>query len=206
MKISTNLLAASIIAFSPQLLHSAELGRVNLNGRQIIINDDNSWAYVTENSTASTAKAPEGCTEIPSKILPMKFCLDADKWALAEINDVAELQFKVKDQEIYAMIITETSLMPEKQLKEAILANGQNAAGLNKIEIIKDVKKSEVREDFPNFAYNANIDGALITYDNYYKTIPHKGIVQIIMFSGQSDYQNALPYMNEFIAGVTVTN
>lgn len=196
------LVASLCAALSFSNVFAAELGRVELNGRQIIINDDNSWAYA-DNAT-QPMPANTNCQAIDSKVLPLSFCLNPNKWSYAEINDVAELQFKVKDKEIYAMVITETDVIPEARLKNAILTNGQNAAGLNKIKVTKEADSSEIGPNFPNFIYEANIDGSLITYNNYYKTFPFKGIVQIIMFSTTNEFEASLPYMDEFISNVTV--
>lgn len=196
----------SFLAFLtlPNMATADELGRVDLNGREIIINDDNSWSYASKGEQNAVTTAPDGCTVIKSKKFPISVCLDPGKWSLTNVNDIAELQYKVIDKEIYAMILTEKALMPDEQLKKAILINGQEAAGLNKIEILKDIKESKIGPKFGNVVYNAIVDGLDITYDSYYRSFPHTGLAQVIMFSSQKEYQASLPYMNEFIAGVSV--
>ncbi len=197
------LLAAATIAFSIAVqampAWSAELGRATVGGKEVIINDDNTWSYAEAATTA-----PANCTAIKSEVLPVALCLDPAGWALANLEGAAEQSFKRKDTEFYLMLITEKEFFDQPTLKKAVLTNAQNAAGLEKVKTLEDGSATVAGKDFGRIVYQTIIDGLDVTYENYYRGLDGKGSVQFVFFALTSDYAKFRPAIDEAVAGMSV--
>ncbi len=177
---------------------SAEVGRATVDGKEVILNDDNTWAFVP------AATAPGNCTSIKSEVLPVGLCLDPAGWALANLEGAAEQSFKRKDTEFYLMLITEKEFFDQPTLKKALLTNAQNAAGLEKVKTLEDGQATVAGKDFGRIVYQTIIDGLDVTYENYYRGLDGKGSVQFVFFALTSDYEKFRPAIDEAVAGMSV--
>jgi hypothetical protein len=178
---------------------AGEIGRVEINGNEIILNDDNTWEYSGEE-----VAAPAKCTEIESKVLPVSVCLDPDTWVLANLNGAEEHGFHHKDKDVYVLMITEKQVIDQATLKKAVLANAQNAAGLNKVDTLEDGSASVDGHSFGRIVYRTIVDGIDVTYANYYTSFEGKGTLQIVAFAGSDQFDEARPVIAEVIAGVSI--
>lgn len=209
MRSSNALAAVLVVSFGFALAGPAradEIGRAQFNGREIILHDDNRWEYAPEDAQqkASSAAAAEDCQRIASKVLPVSICLDGGSWAFATLEGSHEQGFRVKDTEHYMMLITEEDYFPLKTLRDAIVTNAQNAAGLQKVDILVDGTAELNGSSFGHIVYRTTIDGLDITYDNYYSGLEGKGSLQYIFFAETPEYDSYVPMIEQAAAGITV--
>ncbi|MFZ1814527.1 MAG: DUF3157 family protein [Rhizobiaceae bacterium] len=189
----------SLAAMLPLSALSAEVGRVELDGRTIILNDDNSWEYAGD-----VAERPANCTSISSKVVPVSVCLDPDSWTLANLNGAEEHGFRHKEHDLYLLMITEKTVIERPSLKKAAITNAQSAAGLNKVNVLEDDSASVDGYPFGRIVYNTIVDGIDITYSNHYTSFEDTGSLQIVIFSGAAQFDSIRPVISEVIAGITV--
>ncbi len=178
---------------------AGEKGRVEFEGRTIILNDDNTWEFVSESrqvvvekketaeEKTANADSPD-CVLFASNILPVSACLDEKVWQIGAKSDAAEFSFSTKSEKLYMLMITEKDEVPLEDFEKAIVANAQKAAGLNPVEIIVQERINALDLDWGRMVYIANIDGLKIQYENYFTTIKGKGSVQYVFYATPEDY------------------
>ncbi|MEZ5872661.1 MAG: hypothetical protein R3D32_12630 [Nitratireductor sp.] len=191
--------AAIVMAFTGQAL-SDEMGRVEVNGRMVILNDDNTWQFASDDGSAR----PANCTEIKSEVVPVSVCLDPEKWTLANLNGAEEHGFRHKEHDLYFLMITEKTVIEKPALKKAAITNAQSAAGLNKVNVLEDDAASVGGYPFGHIVYNTIVDGIDITYANYYTSFPDVGSLQLVIFTGAKEFNGIVPVISEVIAGIDV--
>lgn len=204
MRISARLafLCLVSIASVPVAALSAEIGRVELDGRSIILNDDNTWTYADSGSGPSAA----ACTRIDSTALPVGVCLDPAIWERAELGGAPEHSFKVKNAERYLMLITEKDFFPNPTLRDAILKNAQSAAGLEKVKILDEGEELIGGAKFSRIVYRTVVDGLDVTYSNHYTGFVGKGSVQFVFFAESADNEAFAPEMAKVVSALVVGN
>ena len=180
---------------------AAEIGRVELDGRIVILNDDNTWQYASD---ATPAAAPSGCTQIASMVVPVSVCLDPAIWERAELGGDTEHSFKIKDAERYLMVITESDFFPNATLKSAILKNAQAAAGLEKVNIVEEGEVEIRGARFNRITYQTIVDGIDATYTNYYTGFIGKGSLQLVFFSGTGDHEPFAPQIDRAVTDLVI--
>jgi len=170
-------------------LFAAEIGRAQLNGREIILNDDNTWAYASD-ETQQTAQNKD-CVILKSKVVPVSICLDEKTWKLGEEGGAAEYNLSTKDESLFLLVITESAEVPLDTFEKAIAANAQEAAGLKPIEVIVKERMDAFGLEWGRMVYAANIDGLSIKYENFFTTIEGKGAVQFVFYTTSDNYKTA---------------
>ncbi len=168
--------------------YAGEKGRVELDGREIILFDDNTWRFAGETAKSSD---DDDCVVIKSKSLPVSVCLDEAVWKLGNANNAAEFTFSTKDESLFLMVITEKAEIPLKAFEKAIVTNAQNAAGLKPVEVAKNERIDAFGIEWGRMVYNADIDGLIIKYENFFTTIKDKGSVQFVFYTTPANYAGA---------------
>jgi len=176
-----------------------EVGRIELNGRQVILQDDFTWAY-----GSNAAKVAENCTTVSSEVVPVSVCLDPNKWTFANLGGNAEHKLGLKGKELYLLIITEKQVLPISTLKKAAITNAQNASGLTKVETLSESAALIDGHGFGQIDYATTVDGVKITYGNYHSSFEGKGSVQLVFFAAQGEYDGFKSEIAEAIAGVKI--
>ena len=192
----TNFLFAIFVTFITSLsgvAHAQEAGRVQLDGRQIILFDDNSWQYadeVQDNSATQLADDTDeaDCVRLKSKILPVSICLDEEIWHLGNEGGPSEFNFSTKDNAMYLLMITEKAEIPLSAFEKAIIVNAQKAAGLTPIDVIIKERIDALGLEWGRMVYDVNIDDLKIKYENFFTTIKGKGSVQFVFYTTPANY------------------
>jgi len=179
------------LAMVASVVYAAEIGRAQLNGREIILNDDNTWQYADEENVPATAAAEVDCVKIDSKTLPVGICLDEEVWVLGEQGGSAEFTFSTKDNSLFLLMITEKAQVPLKAFEKAIVANAQKAAGLKPIKVEIKERIDALGIEWGRMVYEANIEGLIITYENFFTTMKDKGSVQFVFYTTSDNYAEA---------------
>lgn len=107
-------------------------------GEEVILYDDGSWIYVADqdskNEIVRNPNTFERSTDatflLKSKKLNVGFWFDPKEWSFTPKtrNSDAEYELQLKDEDLYAMIITEKIEVPLKSFANIALANAQSIA------------------------------------------------------------------------------
>ncbi len=173
--------------------HAAEIGRAFVNGKEIILYDNNTWEYAPFDPSIEAAD----CTSVKSERIPASICLNPDKWRLLTATPPAEFMLQYPSEELYLIIVTEKIYVPMKLFKKAILQNAQVAAGLSKIRIMEDSTSSIDGRDFGHLIFASNTSGLDLVYENFHFTDQDIGSVQFAFFTASSVYPNVVPVIED---------
>jgi uncharacterized protein len=129
---------------------------------------------------------------------------DAKKWDVVPnetINEVADLTLMTKNQDVYAMIIAETTNLTIQQLKAAAIYNMSGAAdNLNTESIgLREVNGKELL----CMKMTCDIQGETFKYYNYYYS-GDWGILQFIVFTTKAHYDKNLNNIEGILSGLYV--
>lgn len=180
---------------------SGELGRVEVDGRTVILHDDKTWEYDGEAPVVA-----DNCTKVASEVLPISLCLDAGKWTFANLGGEAEIKLKLKSKELYLLVITEKTVIKLKDLKNAAISNAQQASGLTKVKTLNDGSTILDGHGFGRIDYTTTVDGIDITYANYYSSFEDKGSLQFVFFAAREEFENFSGEISEAVASFELAN
>lgn len=183
---------------------AAEVGRVQFQGRTVILSDDGTWKF--EEQPAESMATP-GCADgvkIDSKALPVSLCFSTATWDRDTPTGAWEVMFRNKAGTLYGGLISETIALDESFLRNAII---QNAAGFAKIDVSKVKIGIEEKVDvngrsWNHIIYGVPIGGTDFTFSNYYLTVPGTGMVQVVFFSPDSTFAGVLPDIEKVVASL----
>lgn len=120
-----------------------------------------------------------------------------------DVNSVASLAFKVKDKEIYAMVIAENEDVDIYQLKAIALMNAYN--GSKYFELLKCGIKSVNNQEVLSMKYLARIKNEVFYYDNLYYA-GDWSVLQFIVFAKEADYKEHFLIIEELLSGLIINN
>ena len=117
------------------------------------------------------------------------------------INPSADLTFVSKNQEVYAMVMAENSLLSMQQLKAAAIYNMSNAAENVRTKSLglRDVNGKEIL----CMKLAADINGATFNYYNYYYS-GEWGVLQYIVFTSEEAFSDNKEPIEGLLAGLHV--
>ncbi|MCB1386902.1 MAG: hypothetical protein KDJ80_13295 [Nitratireductor sp.] len=191
--------AAMVATLIAGAASAAEIGRVEIDGRLVILNDDNRWEYASEAPAVSA-----DCTDVASEVVPVTLCLDPEKWTFADLGGEAEIKLRLKKSELYLLVISEETEIDIPALKKAAITNAQSASGLTKVKTLSDGAASLDGHEFGKIEYATNVDGIDISYANYMSTFDGKGSVQLVFFTSNDLFDEMQSDITEVIAGVKI--
>lgn len=178
---------------------SAEIGKVDVNGKEIILMDDKTWKY-----SGAVADSVVPCSVVKAKTFPISLCLADDSWTKADVNDEAEMQFKLLDDTLYGMVIVDGSQLTNRAFKKQILNNAKAAAGKSPVNIIAESSSVIGGKKLSKIQYQLMLGELNVTYINYYGGIKGKGALQLIFFMETALVNEKLPDIAEVLAKVEI--
>lgn len=193
-------MAFSLLLLVPAHAWSEEIGRAVVLGEEIIIYDDKTWEFAPER----TATAAPNCTKVESEKLPVSICLDPDKWTFTELGGDNEIEVKMINRELYLIGIMETTFVEMDDFRKAVVQNAQDASGLNKVEVESEEEILLDDHTFGKMVYSTKVNGIDVTYENYFSNLPGVGSFQFVFFTGQNEYDEMRPTIEEAALGIEV--
>lgn len=179
---------------------ATEIGRAVLDGREIILMEDQTWAYANPEAAGSS----DDCVRISSEIVPFALCLNPDEWINANLEGDTERSIKHKVHDLYIMMITERLFIERSALKKAVIGNAQNAAGLEKVVVTTDTEVVHDSLEFGKLIYKTKVSGIDVTYQNLYTSFEDIGSLQLVFFAGSGQFDDLVPFMDKAIASIDI--
>lgn len=203
------LILAVLAAFSVQLIH-AQVSAITESGDQVILYKDGTWKYLND-SLIEASEIPFNNTEfkkdddatfmVKSKKMNVGLYINPKKWTFSKgsSNDAAEYLFQKKDDDFYAMIITEKVPIPVETLRGIAIDNARNVAP----DVI--VEKEEYRMvnglKVLLMQMTGTMNGLKFTYYSYYFS-NDEGTLQLVSYSGEKMLKDHIPVVENFINGL----
>lgn len=205
----TLLLAGSLLLSS--YLLNAQINAVTASGDEVILYYNGTWRYVNdstvENSEIKTNNTPfekdkKQTFLVKSNKVNVGVWINPKEWSFikGKEGDAFEFQFRKKDGDLYAMLITEKMEMPIETLKKIALNNARSAAP--DIRMIQDEFRTVNGKKLLMMQMNGTIEGLRFTYYSYYYSSPG-GTIQLITYTGENLFNGYLKDIEQFLNGFT---
>jgi len=181
----------------------AQKNAVTETGEEIVIYDNGTWKYLNEElnnevkveiptNPKAFNKSKRSSFQIKSKILNVGVWLNPKTWSFkkAESNPAAEYELKLKNGDLYGMLITEKIEIPIESLKNIALENGKSAAP--DLHIVHEEYRMVNGIKVLMMQMDGTTQGIKFSYLGYYYS-SHSGTVQFITYTSQNllkEYRN----------------
>ncbi|MBK7212313.1 MAG: hypothetical protein IPH88_03230 [Bacteroidales bacterium] len=189
----------------------AQIRGVTEFGESIMLYDDGTWEYISD--SIETAEIPVNATPYfkskastflyKSEKLNIGLYSDPAKWVLEEKNDadVAEFTFRMKNEDLYAMIINEKLDVSLENMREIALMNGRTVAPDLVLEAqeMRTVNGMQVLM----LQMTGTIQGMKFKYYNYYYTSP-EGATQFLTYCSENMFPTYKNDMEVLLNGLVV--
>lgn len=177
-------------------------------GEEVILYDDGSWIYVADQTNSNETlinlkkfkKSPKATFLLKSKRLNVGFWVDTDKWRFEKNNrnSDAEYELKLKDGDLYGMVITEKVEIPLETFKTVAIANAKKAAP--NARIVKEEYRNVNGHKVLLLQIHGTMQGIKFSYYGYYYSNKH-GSVQFITFTSQAMHESYLSQAEKLLNG-----
>lgn len=178
---------------------AGELGRVEFQGKTIVLFDDGAWRH-------ADAPSCDPASKLESAVLPLSICFDRSVWSQDEASGSWEIMFQSKDRNVYGGLIPERFALNETFLRKAILNNAAGAAegGASGIKVREESKVVVNGRTWSRLVYDVAMEGLNLVYVNYFGKLGEEGAVQIVFFTTASAFDTVLPLIESTAATIEV--
>lgn len=192
---------------------SASQNAVTDNGSVVLLNDDGTWRYISNESDKGSApiainkglfqKAENQTFQVKSGRNKSAVWLDPRKWIFQKPDtgaSPAEYRFQLKAGDLYGMLITEQIEVELDRLPqlafEMLRRTAPNARVVSQeYRVVNDYKIVKMRVD-------ANVQGINLSYIGYY-TSDKSGSTQFVTYTASNLVDKNTPDIDEFLNGLT---
>lgn len=186
---------------------------VTEKGEEVILFDDGTWKYknVTDDSNKKIPtnskkfnKNSEASFLLKSSKFNVGFWLNPKSWTFkkATENTEAEYELKLKNEDLYGMIITEQIQIPLKSLKNIAVENARAAAP--NLSIVKEEYRIVNGIKVLHLQMNGTMQGIDFTYYGYYYSNDN-GTVQFVTFTSQNLFNKYKARSEQLLNGLVET-
>jgi hypothetical protein len=206
-------LITGLILFSFGYLQ-AQMKAITESGDEVLLNQDGTWIYTKDKSAETKAikindhnfsKSNKSSFLVKSKKLNIGIWMDPKEWKFqkAPENEAAEFQFQKKDEDIYAMLISEKIEVPIEKLKEIAFSNAQGAAP--DVVITQEEYRNVNGIQVLMMQMTGTIQGIKFVYFGYYYSNTN-GTIQFLTYTSQNLFQNYKEDMEDLLNGFVVVD
>lgn len=183
---------------------TAELGRVEFQGKTIILFDDGAWRHADALATKAPACEPQ--SKLTSAVLPLSMCFDRNVWSKDEASGAWEMMFQSKQRNLYGGFIPERFALNETFLRKAILDNAAGVAegGVSAVKVREESKVVVNGRTWNRLVYDVPMEGLSLVYVNYFGKLGTEGAVQVVFFTTASAFESVLPLIESTAASIEV--
>lgn len=194
------LFLASLLLFAPFSALAEEIGRVEFNGRTVILDDDLSWKYAE-----TLAATGSDCTTIASNTVPMELCLEETIWSPTKIGSDFEKAFTSKSG-FYIGLITEEIYIDRPAMKTVILENAEAGAGLKGVQGLKQSDRTINGKNWLHSSFSFEYNKVEISMENFMYSREGFGTVQVAIWGASGSKQNFADAVERVAATLRIVN
>ena len=181
---------------------TAQTSAVTSTGDEVILYEDGTWKYA-DGKLPSEEEIPVNSKKfkkdksstflIESSRVDLGFYINPKKWSFnkdSDINSEAEYELRLKDGDLYGMIISEKFEMPLTTLRDLAVENGRKVAP--DLRIVNEEYRTVNGLKVLWLRMDGSMQGIKFSYYGYYYS-GEEGTVQFITYTAQNmleDYRN----------------
>ena len=210
MKITTLLLTC---LFTINLIQ-AQQKAITDTGEEIILFDDGKWEYKNGTSLKETEipinskrfkKDDNSTFLLKSNNFNVGFWLNPRIWTFKKPTDnfESEYELKMKDEDLYGMVISEKIEIPLESMKSIAFENGKSVA--KDLKIVKEEYRTVNGLKVLLLQMNGTTQGIKISYYSYYFSNTN-GSVQFVTYTSQNLMNSYIPEIEKLLNGLVELN
>jgi len=193
----------------PTLFIQAQIKAITDTGDEVVLNADGTWKFVNKEddkveqllvNTKKFNKDKKSTFLIKSKKVNVGIWINPKEWKLTSQikSPAAEFIFRKRNEDLYAMMITEKSQIPLESLKNIAIINAQNASPDAKI--IKQEYRNVNGVKVIMMQMTATLQGIKFVYYNYYYSNSN-GAVQLLTYTSENLFEHYKKGIETFLNG-----
>ncbi|MBD0401989.1 hypothetical protein [Flammeovirga sp. EKP202] len=197
--------------FCVTLLH-AQQKAVTETGEEVFLYDDGTWKYQDENVLKETEiatnpkkykKDKKSTFLIKSQSVNVGYWINPKVWSFSKgkENPEAEYEFKLKNGDLYGMIISEQVEIPLATMKGIAFDNAKSIAP--DLRIVKEEYRDVNGLKVLHLQMNGTMQGIKFSYFGYYYS-NENGTVQFITYTSQNLLQKYKPVSETLLNGLVL--
>jgi len=159
-----------------------EIGRVQLQGRTVILFGDNTWRFAE--TSADAASCTGGTIAWSSQIVPLSMCLPAGSRASAA-QGAFETMIDGARGEFFGGIIAERVAIDMDAMANIVIENARRG-GMTDVQTLSNEVVTLNGHAWRAVRYAGTIQSIQLTYANYTTRLGDQGTVQVILWSTQN--------------------
>jgi hypothetical protein len=192
----------------------AQKKAVTETGEQVMLYDNGTWRYVSDSSSVKEdtvfsmnprafEKNKDASFLVKSTQVPeFGFLIDPKKWDFKKRDgNPIEYSFKLKEEDLFAMVITEKIMIPVTDLSNIALENAQKAS--SDIKIIRREYRMVNGIKVLNMEMRGTVQGIKIVYFGYYFS-NDKGTLQFLTYCGESVWEGYKETSEKLLDGLVL--
>ena len=203
----TILILLSLITFT--FSHAQKIA-ITEEGKEVILYDDGTWKYQDGEKIPSKeiptnpnkfVKDDSSTFLLKSKNLNVGFYFNPKVWEIntkTKFNPYAEYELKLREEDLYCIIVTEKVEVPLESLKLIAIENGKNISP--DLTIIKEEYRNVNGLKVLLLQMNGTVKGIKVSYYGYYYSSP-EGTVQFITYTAQNLLEKYMPEIEKLLNG-----
>lgn len=176
---------AVLAALAPIAAATAEeVGRAEVDGRPVVLFENGTWRFAR-----SDAETRGDCAErvvFASSLVPLSYCLSDAEWRKTPPFGAFEQAFAHKQANVFMGTITERAVLSATVVRDAIIANMEDASGLTPVEVAGEGTRTINGTDWRTLKLRTTIDGSRFVYWYYYLT-GEAAVVQVLFWAPASE-------------------
>jgi len=187
----------------------AQIKAITDTGDEVVLNADGTWKFVNKEdakieqllvNSKKFNKDKKSTFLLKSKKVNVGIWINPKEWELTSQikNPAAEFIFRKRNEDLYAMMITEKSQIPLESLKKIAIINAQNASPDAKVikqeyRIVNGVKVIMMQ-------MTVTLQGIKFVYYNYYYSNSN-GAVQLLTYTSENLFEHYKKGIEKFLNG-----
>lgn len=182
-----------LVAISYFILQSvaySQISAITESGDEVVLHENGTWEYLKDKVNKDTVARNPTIFIVPddasflmkSKKTHFGFKFNPKLWTIQKSvqHADAEYQIRLKDEDIYGMIITERVQIPIESLADIAIGNAKNVA--TNVKILKKEYRNVNGKELVDMTFQAKAQGIHFQYRGYYYS-DESGSMQYLIFS-----------------------
>lgn len=179
-------------------------------GKEVVLYDNGTWKYTDEEVAASAAikindekfeKSNKSTFLVKSNKVNVGIFIDPKKWAFSkgEEGEVSEYKFKLRDGDLYAMLVAERTPIPVESLRGIAIQNARNAAP--DVSVIHEEYRNVNGIEVLAMQMGGTIQGIKFRYYGYYYS-NNNGTIQFLTYTSENLFEENLKEIELILNGL----
>jgi len=189
----------------------AQTHAITDTGDEVILNDNGTWNYINDSipkviqlklNDKVFTKNDLSSFLVKSKKLNIGIWINPKKWSFNKAlkKEATEFIFSKKENDLYAILITEKIQIPLETLRNIALVNAKNASA--DIKVLKEEYRMVNGKKVLMMQMVGTIQGLRFKYMGYYYSNPN-GTVQFLSYTFESQFDEFEHELELFLNGLT---